>query len=163
MEKEKAKRYEKAKKFLPQNVAGLLKNVQPSIAWSPDEKRICYRHDTIQGYEYLIFNLQNKKKESAFDHSLLARKVAEKLNREVIASALPINKIDFVDEHILQLHMEQFIFQYDRTTQVLSLVPEIKKPSGDVSMSHDHGALGPFTHFHCAKNSLTGSVLGYIQ
>lgn len=129
MDKERGKRYEKAKKFLPQNVVTLLKNVQPSITWSSDEQRICYRHDTIQGYEYLIFNLQNKKKEPAFDHSLLARKVAEKLNREVTAFALPINKIDFVDEHILQLHIEQFIFQYDRATQVLSLVSEIKKPA----------------------------------
>ncbi|WP_058517044.1 S9 family peptidase [Legionella parisiensis] len=129
MEKEKEKRYQKAKKFLPQNVVALLKNVQPSITWSADEQRICYRRDTIQGFEYLVFNLQNKKKEPAFDHSLLARKLAEKLNREITAFNLPINNIDFVDEHILQLHIEQFIFQYDRTTQVLSLIPEIKKPA----------------------------------
>jgi hypothetical protein len=29
----------------------------------PDERRICYQHDTIQGDEYLIFNLQSKKQE----------------------------------------------------------------------------------------------------
>ncbi|MCW8470760.1 S9 family peptidase [Fluoribacter gormanii] len=129
MEKNREMLYERAKKFLPQNVVGLLKNVQPSIIWSPDDKRICYRHDTSEGYEYLIFNLQSKTKEHAFDHEVLAETVAEQLNCEIKAFALPINRIDFFDEHILQLHIEQFIFQYDRTTQVLSRVPEAKKPA----------------------------------
>lgn len=62
MEKDRAARYEKSKKFLPQNVSSLIKNLQPAIAWSPSEKLICYRHDTTQGYEYLIFNLKLKRK-----------------------------------------------------------------------------------------------------
>lgn len=130
---EKENRYEKAKKFLPEQIVGLIKNLQPTIAWSPNEQLICYRCDTEEGYEYLIFNLKNKNKELTFDHSLLAKKIAEQLNREVKVIALPIDKIDFFNGHILQLHIEQCIFQYDRITQEFLLVADTTKRT---AMSH---------------------------
>ncbi|VEB34596.1 Prolyl tripeptidyl peptidase precursor [Legionella cherrii] len=133
MEKDRAARYEKSKKFLPQNVFSLIRNLQPAIAWSPSEKLICYRHDTTKGYEYLILNLETKKKELAFDHSVLAKKIANELKSEVNAFALPINKVDFFNEHILQLYIEHFIFQYDRTTQTLELMADTSKQT---AMSH---------------------------
>ncbi|QMT61550.1 S9 family peptidase [Legionella sp. PC997] len=129
MEKDWEKRYERAKKFLPQNVVSLIKNLQPAISWAPQDKYICYRHDTTEGYEYFIFNLQTRIKELAFDHSALAKQIAEQLNREVQAVALPIHQIECVEEHILYLHIEQFIFKYERTTQVLSQIPQAEKPA----------------------------------
>ncbi|MBN9228916.1 MULTISPECIES: S9 family peptidase [Legionella] len=133
MEHDQTKRYEKSKKFLPQNVGCLIKNLQPAIAWSPNEKFLCYRHDTAKGYEYLIFNLESKKKEPAFDHLFLAKKIAEQLNKEINAFILPISKVDFFNEHILQLHIEQFIFQYDRTTQELVWIADTTQQT---AMSH---------------------------
>ncbi|KTC91159.1 DPP IV N-terminal domain-containing protein [Fluoribacter dumoffii] len=132
MEHANTQRYEKAKKFLPQNIMGLIKNLQPTIAWSPDEQLICYRHDVAEGYEYLVFDLRSKKKELAFDHSFLAQKIAEHLNKEVNASSLPVETITFLNDHLLQLHIGEFIFQYDRSSQKV-LIQDKAKP---VAMTH---------------------------
>lgn len=119
--------YKKAPRFLPEAVTKLIRNLQPTIAWSPSEHYFCYRRDIEAGHEYIIFDLPAKSKQPLFDHAWLAKKIGQQLSKSISPQSLPIENIQFKTDEIIQFHIENFMGEYHLRTRELnfSTVPEI--------------------------------------
>jgi dipeptidyl aminopeptidase/acylaminoacyl peptidase len=67
--------------------------------WFAENSRFWYRNDLAGGQrEFIQVDVAAGKREPAFDHARLASVLAEKLGKEVAATKLPIDGIDFLDD-----------------------------------------------------------------
>ncbi len=87
--------YARAERFLPQNLAGRIKNIKVTPNWIGNDDQFWYRRDTAEGTEFVVVEAKSGKKKPAFDHERVAAGLSELLGEEVRPRALPFTTFTF--------------------------------------------------------------------
>ena len=91
--------YERARRFLPDSLDGLVLNAQINANWIGESDRFWYRRDLAQaGKEFLVVDAASGSRAPAFDHARLASSLSSALGETVTATSLPFDNFAFVDE-----------------------------------------------------------------
>ncbi len=88
-----------AKRFLPENVAKLILNLQLTAHWI-DDSHFYYLEQIENGHQFILVDITKAQKEFAFDH----KKLATKLNCH--AHNLPFKDFDFIDDKHIHFVIE---------------------------------------------------------
>lgn len=91
--------YKRAEKFLSRNVDKLIFNMRVSPHWiDKNGSRFWFRNTTRWEKEFILVDPKNKTILPAFDHARLAKALSEAGGKEVQASALPFDTIEFIED-----------------------------------------------------------------
>jgi dipeptidyl-peptidase 4 len=90
--------YERAKKFLPGNLRHSIYVAEVSPHWIDKTNRFWYHKASPKGSEFILVDAEHNTQGPAFDHEKLAAALAKATHREISATELPFEDIDFSDD-----------------------------------------------------------------
>jgi len=90
--------YRRAKKFLPGNLRHSIYIADVSPHWIDKTNRFWYHKASPTGSEFILVDADHNTQSPAFDHQKLAAALAQATHREISASELPFEDIDFSDD-----------------------------------------------------------------
>ncbi len=130
--------YQRAEKFLPVNARKLVFNDAPQVHWLGKDNRFWYRHDTLQGKEFLLVDAARNMVRPVFDHARLAAALAKASGKPVEAGSLPFSDFNFTDgDKAIRFTVSDSDWICDLATYACSaakkeepLLSELKSPDG---------------------------------
>src|SRR5207248_3950888 len=87
--------YQRAQRFLPGNLRHSIYVADVSAHWIDKTNRFWYHKESPQGSEFIVVDADRNTIARAFDHARLASALSHSTNREVSASDLPFDTIEF--------------------------------------------------------------------
>jgi dipeptidyl-peptidase-4 len=90
--------YERAEKFLPQNIGKLVFKIGVTPEWIGDGAKFWYLNKARAGKEFILADCAKGEKKPAFDHARLAEALSKATGEAYEAGLLPFDEIEFVDD-----------------------------------------------------------------
>src|SRR5215469_18311751 len=90
--------YQRAKQFLPGNLRHSIYIADVPPHWIDKTDRFWYDKVSPVGSQFIVVDAEHNTSAPAFDHTKLAAALAEATKREISASDLPFDTIEFSDE-----------------------------------------------------------------
>src|SRR5215469_10883747 len=90
--------YQRAKNFLPGNLRHSIYIADVSPHWIDKTNRFWYHKVSPQATEFILVDADHNTQSPAFDHQKLAAALAQATHREISATELPFEDIDFSDD-----------------------------------------------------------------
>ncbi len=111
------KAYQAARRLLPENLSGLVRNEHPNPAWLGNSDWFWYRRDTATGHEFVFVDAQTGHRESAFDHSRIAETLSAASGKKIDPGCLPISQITAdASRRCVTLRATDRVITYERDT-----------------------------------------------
>ena len=86
---------------------GLTVNVVTNSGWIGKTHRLWYRRTVRGGAEFVVYDVDTKQKQPAFDHAKLAAALSSATKKSYTAITLPFNSVTFADEeHTLDVNAD---------------------------------------------------------
>lgn len=115
---------------------GLVRNkvfrdrVEPN--WSDDGQRLWYRVETDEGvFEFVSVDAQQGSRSLAFDHAVVAEKLASVTNEDVSPGQLPIKRLRFIDGNVVEFSALASEWAFDCRTGNLNELNSAKSSPSD--------------------------------
>ncbi len=89
--------YDRAVRFLRQNVDPLVVGGQVTAHWLPDG-RFWYRNEVANGHEFIVVNPSKKSRARAFDHSAIAAAMSRAMDSSFSETKLPFESFDLAKD-----------------------------------------------------------------
>src|SRR5213082_2070222 len=90
--------YQRAQRFLPGNLRHSIYVAEVSAHWMDKTNRFWYHKDSPQGSEFIVVDADRNTVAPAFDHARLASALSQSTKREISASDLPFDTIEFAED-----------------------------------------------------------------
>ncbi len=98
--------YQRAEQQLAASTNKLVTGTVDYPSWSGDS-RLTYRSHTIDGNRFYVFDVEQQKKQLAFDHQKLAEALARITESEIDHNKLPFRTFRFIDDHSINLTIKK--------------------------------------------------------
>src|SRR5215510_9904369 len=98
--------YQRAERFLPEAVKGLVYDGQVDPRWISGSSRFWYLKDGPAGKEFLLVDADTGARSPAFDQERLAASLSGAAKKSYAARALPFDAIRFPDAGHVQVEIE---------------------------------------------------------
>ena len=136
--------YEAAAKHMDNNLNRLVYNQVSSPSFVRGNK-LLYSTTTKKGTTFILVNPDSKTKEPAFNHKKLAQALAEELDEEIKATALPISEVSFSDTgSTLQFTAFNQKYLYTVKEATLMQYPSERKRADDNEHVSPNGKLAAY-------------------
>ncbi|MFW6160867.1 MAG: DPP IV N-terminal domain-containing protein, partial [Acidobacteriota bacterium] len=138
-----AEDYARAEKFLSQYTEPLVfgGSVQPN--WI-DENCFWHRNNILEGYEFILVDIEKKQRKRAFDHQKLAEALSKASGESYEPFKLPFRNIEFSsDRNFLMFTVDSIHYKYDLQKNLCTEIEKKKEIDRNVFVSPD-GKLGAF-------------------
>lgn len=124
--------YERAERFLPQNVEPLVLNNDIDIHWFGERDQFWYRREQRDGKVFVQVDPQENSRSPAFDHERLVNTLTSETDETYDWSNLPFDEFEYVDEKsAIQFSVIDTRYECDLSTYSVETVPEEKAPAGE--------------------------------
>jgi dipeptidyl aminopeptidase/acylaminoacyl peptidase len=90
--------YQRAQRFLPGNLRHSIYVADVSAHWIDKTNRFWYRKESPKGSEFILVDADHNTAAPAFDHEKLAAALKQATHREISATELPYETIEFSDD-----------------------------------------------------------------
>ena len=108
-----AEDYARAEKFLSQYTERLVFGGSVLPSWI-DEDSFWYRNNIQEGYEFVLVDMKNKKRQRAFDHQKLAKALSQASGESYEPFQLPFRTIEFSDDRTsISFKVDSVQYTYD--------------------------------------------------
>jgi len=140
-------RFEKGRSFLPSNLSGLVDNQITSWRWI-DNHRAMYRISTPEGGRFMMVDIMNRERKTAFDHADLAAKLSLATGTEIKSESLPFQQFEVTDGGIfLEFSALRKSWRYSISEGVLQeYTAPVSRP--DASILSPDGSYAAFIRYH---------------
>ena len=109
--------YERAEMYLYPNISKRVYHLEVRPQWMADSSGFWHVTQTREGKRFFLTRLEEKSTHPAFDHQRLAAALGDKLGKQVNASDLPFDRIEFVYNALISIDIDDKIHYYDLTSQ----------------------------------------------
>ncbi|KZN54368.1 hypothetical protein N474_01255 [Pseudoalteromonas luteoviolacea CPMOR-2] len=99
--------YKRAESFLPQNLAPLVKNTKLSPNWIDDGNTFWFKHENLNGHQYIFVDPQNNLQKPLFDHEKLALSLRQSGLKDAQKEKLKLTALD--------VNFPQISFKHDKS------------------------------------------------
>src|SRR5207248_4724844 len=90
--------YQRAQRFLPGNLRHSIYVAEVSAHWIDKTNRFWYHKENQQGSEFIVVDADRNTVAPAFDHAKLASALSHSTKRDISASDLPFDTIEFAED-----------------------------------------------------------------
>jgi hypothetical protein len=90
--------YQRAQRFLPGNLRHSIYVADVSAHWIDKTDRFWYHKESPQGSEFIVVDAERNTVVPAFDHAKLASALSTSSKRDISASDLPFDTIEFAED-----------------------------------------------------------------
>ncbi len=105
--------YARAEKFLSQYTEPLVFGGSVLPSWI-DENSFWYRNNIQEGYEFILVEVKNKKRQRAFDHQKLATALSQASGKSYEPFKLPFRSIEFSDDrNFISFNVDSVQYTYN--------------------------------------------------
>ncbi|MDD8030806.1 MAG: DPP IV N-terminal domain-containing protein [Acidobacteriota bacterium] len=105
--------YARAEKYLSQYTEPLVFGGSVLPSWI-DEDSFWYRNNIQEGYEFVLVDMKNKKRQRAFDHQQLAKALSQASGESYEPFQLPFRTIEFSDDRTsISFKVDSVQYTYD--------------------------------------------------
>ncbi|NIM15278.1 MAG: prolyl oligopeptidase family serine peptidase [Candidatus Aminicenantes bacterium] len=127
--------YQRAEKFLRNNVEKLIFQTRVIPNWIKNTSRFWYKSNTREGKKFILINAKRVSRKPAFDHHNLAAALSRLLKKEYQPYALPFDHFEFVDKgKAITFNVEKQKLKCNLKTYECKKIEEEKKdPSISIS------------------------------
>ena len=100
--------YQRAQRFLPGNLQHSIYVADVSAHWIHKTDRFWYHKESPQGSEFIVVDADRNTVAPAFDHARLASALSHSTKKDISASELPFDTIEFSeDEKSISFDLEK--------------------------------------------------------
>lgn len=150
--------YQRAQRFLPGNLRHSIYVADVSAHWIDKTNRFWYHKESPQGSEFIVVDAERNTVAPAFDHAKLASALAKSTKRDISASDLPFDTIEFSEDE------KSVSFELDKSHWACTLAnyeckPEVGEGSDDAASPDKKWNAFVKEHNLYLKNTSTGTTV----
>lgn len=126
------KRYERAERFLEQNIDSLILNNRVEINWTDDGEQFWYQRESDDGSTFVMVDPQSGTQNPAFDHQRLAESLTQEVSESFDRWNLPFDEFSYANSsEAIRFEIGEDQYHCDLDSYVCERVAETESPAAE--------------------------------